>query len=98
MRFSNHYNKWLSQVFVQKFQMIAKHQLPKLFARCAKQVGTEIPTSFPREAVSYSRHFHFYFHFHPLVSLEILFRRHNIYNILYRYLSFIIVELYKSVL
>ena len=32
--------------------MIAKHQLPKLFARCAKQVGTEIPTSFPPEAVS----------------------------------------------
>ena len=92
MRFRNHYNKWLSQVFVQKFQMIAKHQLPKLFARCAKQVGTEIPTSFPREAVSYSRHFHF--HFHPLVSLEILFHHHNIC----RYLSFIIVELYKSVL
>ncbi|KAL5252847.1 hypothetical protein ACHWQZ_G015572 [Mnemiopsis leidyi] len=38
------------EVFVQKFQMIAKHQLPKLFARCAKQVGTEIPTSFPPEA------------------------------------------------
>ena len=41
---------------MQKFQMIAKHQLPKLFARCAKQVGTEIPTSFPPEAVSALNH------------------------------------------
>ena len=38
------------EVFIQKFESVAKHQLPELFARCAKQVGTEIPTCFPSKA------------------------------------------------
>ena len=38
-------------MFVQKFQNIAKHQIPQLFAKCAKQTGTEIPTTGPAEQV-----------------------------------------------